>query len=74
MKDGVLAHTPWGEIACALAGREGYERVRASDESRTAPGAETLRELFGGEPTLILLDELSVYLRKVRETGGDGTS
>ena len=36
-----------------------------SDESRVAPGAETLRELFGGEPTLILLDELSVYLRKV---------
>ena len=70
MDDGVLAHTPWGEIACALAGKDGYERVRNSDESRTAPGAETLRELFGGEPTLILLDELSVYLRKVRESGG----
>ena len=41
-------------------------RVRNSDESRIAPGAETLRELFGGEPTVILLDELSVYLRKVR--------
>ena len=37
-----------------------------SDESRVSPGAETLRELFGGAPTLILLDELSVYLRKVR--------
>ena len=33
---------------------------------RVAPGAATLRELFGGQPTLILLDELSVYLRKVR--------
>ena len=66
MKEGHLAFTPWGEIASALAGRAGYERVRKSDESRIAPGAETLRELFGGEPTLILLDELSVYLRKVR--------
>lgn len=66
MGDGVLAHTPWGEIAYALAGTGGFERVRSSDESRAAPGAETLRELFGGEPTLILLDELSVYLRKVR--------
>ena len=66
MGGGVLAYTPWGEIACALAGKEGYARVRNSDESRIAPGAETLRELFGGEPTLILLDELSVYLRKVR--------
>ena len=66
MGDGIRAYTPWGEIACALAGRTGYERVRASDEQRVAPGADTLRELFGGEPTLILLDELSVYLRKVK--------
>ena len=65
MGDGVLAHTPWGEIAYALAGKDGHARVRNSDESRIAPGAETLRELFGGEPVLILLDELSVYLRKV---------
>ncbi len=66
MKSGVLAYTPWGELAEQLAGSEGYERVRKSDESRTAPGAETLQELFGGEPTLILLDELAVYLRKVQ--------
>ena len=66
MENGLLAYTPWGEIAYALAGHEGYARVRTSDEHRIAPGAETLRELFGGEPTLILLDELSVYLRKVR--------
>ena len=70
MGDGVLAHTPWGEIAYALAGKDGYVRVRNSDESRIAPGAETLRELFGGEPTLILLDELSVYLRKVSNLEG----
>ena len=66
MEEGLLAYTPWGEIAYALAGRSGYERVRNSDTSRIAPGSETLRELFGGEPVLILLDELSVYLRKVR--------
>ena len=70
MGDGALAYTPWGEIAYALAGRGGYERVHNSDESRIAPGAETLRELFGGEPTLILLDELSVYLRKVSTLKG----
>ena len=61
---GVLAYTPWGEIAHALAGKAGYERVRRSDEQRVAPGSDTLRALFGDEPTLILLDELSVYLRK----------
>ena len=66
MGDGVLACTPWGEIAYALAGKAGYERVRRSDEGGVAPGAATLGELFGGAPVLILLDELSVYLRKVR--------
>ena len=70
MGEGVLAHTPWGEIACALAGPAGYERVRRSDEEGVAPGAATLAELFGGEPTLILLDELAVYLRKVRRWEG----
>src|SRR5262245_28733477 len=59
MGDGVLAHTPWGELAYSLAGKTGYERIRKSDETHTAPGAETLAELFGGEPSLILLDELS---------------
>lgn len=68
MGRGVLARTPWGEIAYLLAGKDGYERVRESDERHVAPGADTLRGLFGGRPTLILLDELSVYLRKVYET------
>jgi hypothetical protein len=69
MGDGVLAHTPWGEIAYGLAGKEGYERVRRSDEQMVAPGAGTIAELFGNQPTLILLDELSVYLRKALKAG-----
>ena len=65
MGDGVRAFTPWGELAYALAGKPGYESIRRSDEERRAPGAENFRQLFGGEPTVILLDELSIYLRKV---------
>lgn len=70
MGDGVLAYTPWGEIAYALAGKAGYERVRASDAEGMAPGAETIAELFGDDPALILLDELSIYLRKVHNRSG----
>jgi hypothetical protein len=55
----------WGEMAYRLAGRLGYERVRVSDETHTAPGADAIRDLFGNQPTLILLDEVSTYLRKV---------
>ncbi len=69
--EGVRAYTPWGEIAYDLKGAKGYERVRRSDEERVAPGSETLRELFGEQPVLILLDELSVYLRKVKGQSKD---
>ena len=70
MDSEILAHTPWGEIAHALAGKEGYARVQQSDDHRITPGAEPLRERFGGEPTLILLDELSVYPCKVSNITG----
>ncbi len=66
MGEGVRAFTPWGELAYALAGREGYAAVRSSDEERSAPGADTIRNLFGNRPALILIDELSIYLRKVQ--------
>ncbi len=72
MDGGHLAFTPWGEIASALGGKDGYERIRKSDEAGVAPGAGTMRELFGGEPALILLDELSIYLRKANRLGNGG--
>lgn len=63
---GLKAYTPWGELAYHVAGLAGYESVRNSDHDRIAPGAETLRNLFGDQPALLLLDELSIYLRKVK--------
>lgn len=70
MLDGIRAYTPWGEIAAQLAGKEGYELVRRSDEGRVAPGADTIAELFGDQPVLVVLDELGEYLRKVRHLEG----
>lgn len=72
MGGGIRAFTPWGELAHALDGAEGYEAVRASDQQRVAPGAATIAALFGGEPTLILLDEISIYLRKVARLPDSG--
>ena len=65
LEDGLRAYSLWGDLAYQLAGPEGYRRVENSDKKHVAPGAETIRELFGGEPTLIMIDEVSVYLRKV---------
>ncbi|MEI2757099.1 MAG: DUF499 domain-containing protein [Chitinophagaceae bacterium] len=70
MGEGVRAHTPWGEIAYQLAGKAGYEIVRRSDEQRIAPGADTIKELFGSDPVLVVLDELGEYLRRVQGMGG----
>lgn len=70
LAQGLRAHTPWGELAFALRGKEGFAIVSRSDEQHVAPGADTLRELFGGEPALLLLDELAVYLRKVKGMPG----
>ena len=58
MGDGVRAFTPWGEIAYRLAGKTGYEIVRKSDQDRIAPGTDTIWELFGNDPVLIVVDEL----------------
>ncbi len=69
MGQGVRAHTPWGELAIQLDGLRGYRRVERSDKGGHAPGAATMRELFGSDPTLILLDELAVYVRKVQRLG-----
>lgn len=72
MGDGIRAYTPWGEIAHQLAGPAGYEIVRRSDEGRVAPGVDTIAELFGGAPVLVVLDELGEYLRKSKDLdGGD---
>ena len=69
--DGIRARTPWGEIAYGLAGRDGYRRVD-DNIGGSSPGADTLKELIGDRPALILLDELAVYLRKAEMHKGAG--
>ena len=58
----ITARTLWGWMAWALGGREGYDRMRAQDEARVAPGADALVDLLNGGPSLILFDELLQYL------------
>ncbi len=71
LEPGLRAFSLWGELAYQLGGAAAYELVRKSDERHIAPGAEVLREMFGNRPTLILLDEISVYLRKVERAFPD---
>ena len=71
LEPGLRAFSLWGEMAYQLGGRAGYELVRNSDERHIAPGTEVLRELFCNQSTLLMLDEISVYLRKVERAFPD---
>jgi len=74
LESDLVAHSIWGEMAYRLAGRQGFERVQRSDELHNAPGTDTIIELFGGEPTLILIDEIAIYLRKVARVFPEATN
>lgn len=64
--DGLTLRTLWGEMAYQLGGKDGYELLRAADESGIAPSKDRLIELFQlvrGQKcsALMLMDELLVY-------------
>jgi hypothetical protein len=71
----VHVNTVWGELAWQLGGADGYELVRQSDETSTAPG-EALHELLEYfSPAVILIDEWVAYARQLvgREGLAGGT-
>lgn len=38
-----------------------YKEVQRHDKERISPGTDKLSEILGGQPTLLLLDELAIY-------------
>ena len=64
--DGIEIKTLWGLLAWQLLGKEGYEMVRGSDESGTAPGKAVLVDLLRrAAPCVILMDELVAFERQI---------
>jgi len=64
---GVTARTIWGELAWQLGGADAYRLVAKQDERGQAPGKDVLAALFpADEPTLLLLDEVLVYVEKAK--------
>jgi hypothetical protein len=65
-----LRKTPWGEIAFQLGGEKAFESVRGHEETMTAPGGDVIRAMLpGGQPVLILVDELLNYIGRSRKSG-----
>jgi len=59
--DGCQVGTLWGEIAWQLGGKEAYDYIRASDESRTSPGDRIRKVIEDAAPCVILIDEWVAY-------------
>lgn len=67
--EGITIYTLWGELAYQLGGVEGYNKVRANDESRTAPTSSIFKPILKQHtPSLILVDELADYCNKANGT------
>jgi hypothetical protein len=60
-ESGVETRTLWGEMA-AQVGR--YPLVAEHDRTGSAPGGDTLRQVLGDGPVLVLLDEVLTYVEK----------
>jgi len=66
--------TLWGYIAKNLFGDNGYQKVLEEDRGMFAPSELTLRNLFGDERCLILIDELALYLAKAVTVDVNGSN
>jgi hypothetical protein len=68
--DGDRAVTLWGALAARL-GSDAWQAMRRSDETRTPPGRETLTDVIGDAPTVVMIDEIAAYLRTCWESGDE---
>lgn len=68
--NGHRTYTLWGEMA-AQVGDAAYEAIAANDAQRTAPGTATIKEALGGNPTIVIIDEIAKYIRQVTSSGSE---
>lgn len=74
VRDGIKPRTIWGHLALQLGGAAAYAHIREDDEHLSAPGAGALKAVIGGQPALILIDELARYLATAQARAvGDST-
>lgn len=66
--DGITTWTLWGEIGRQL-GPDAYAIVKENDESRTSCGKQTWLDMFADRPTVIVIDEVAQYLRRLVSSG-----
>lgn len=68
--DGHHTFTLWGEMAAQI-GNPAFVAMEANDRDRTAPGTGTIKKAFGGQPTIVIIDEIAKYIRAVTSSGNE---
>ena len=71
MINGRRVHTLWGAMAAQL-GDEAWVRLEQHDVTKTVPSTNTLLEVFGDQPAIVILDEMASYLRAAEKSGDQG--
>ena len=59
----------WGEIFFRLAGEKGLRSLGRGDNPEASPNESQIQVVFPKGPTLLLLDELVIYMAKLSERG-----
>lgn len=72
---GITINTLWGEMAAQLAESAGnpslYDFVKEADKKGVSPGSEALKNLLdAAAPSLVLMDELVAYAKKIYGASG----
>ncbi len=69
--ENIRTFTPWGQIALMAGGRAGYAVIRENDIHGVAPSGDALEQSLGNGPVLILIDELMLYMARVKALPAD---
>lgn len=68
--NGIRSFTMWGEMAAQI-GPDAVAVMSANERDRTAPSTHTIRDALGGEPTIVIIDEIAQHLRASLKSGSD---
>lgn len=65
--DGEPIHTAWTALAARLGGKKAWDQFRDIDDPEITPDRGLIESILPDEPTLILIDEIVIYMSHLSE-------
>lgn len=66
--NGQRTFTIWGEMAAQI-GPDAVAALANNESDRTAPSRQNIEKAFGGQPTIVIIDEIAQHLRQAAKSG-----